>query len=119
MSAQAVDLNVELLSGGLGKLTSKCSINGRQQANPEGVALVVRVVTSLFTRPPCVATHISGSGVAAELPESGIAGGSADPMEVDASDADGAEGQGEDAAVSEAGSEESEAFCLKIRIKST
>ena len=84
MSAQAVDLNVELLSGGLGKLTSKCSINGRQRANPEGVALVVRVVTSLSTRPPCVATHISGPGVAAELPGSGIAGGSAEPIEVDA-----------------------------------
>ena len=97
MSAHAADLNAELLSGGLGKVTGKCSINGRQQANPEGVALVVRVVTSLFAPPPSVATHISDPGVAAELPKSGIPGGSTDPLVVDASDAgDGAEGHEEE-----------------------
>ena len=57
-----MDLDAELLNGGLGKVTSKCSISGRQKANPEGVALVVQVVTSLFAPPPSVATHISGSG---------------------------------------------------------
>ena len=52
MNARTVDLSAELLSGGLGKVAGKCLINGRLQANPEGVALVVQVVTSLFAPPP-------------------------------------------------------------------
>ena len=80
MSARTVDLSVELLSGGLGKLAGKCIINGRLQANPEGVALVVQVVTSLFASPPSVATHIVDTEGAAELPDSGIPGGSKYPL---------------------------------------
>ena len=89
MSARTVDLSFELLSRGLGKLTGKCIINGRLQAKPDGVALVVQVVTSLFAPPPSVATHIFDTVVAAELPNSGILGGSKDPLVADASGAGG------------------------------
>ena len=59
MSTLPVDLDLELLSGGLDKLLAKCSISGSPKANPDGVALMVQVVTSLFDPPPGVATHIS------------------------------------------------------------
>ena len=96
MSARTVDLSVELLNGGLGKLAAKCIINGSPKANPEGVALMVQVVTSLFAPPPGVATHILPELVVpAELPASGIPGGSTDPLKPDAvDDGDTAEGGG-------------------------
>ena len=76
MTTRTVDLDVELLSGGLGKVTSKCSISGRPKANPEGVALMLRVVTSLFASPPGVATHLLEPAITVDLTGSGIAGGS-------------------------------------------
>ena len=104
MTTRTVDLDVELLSGGLGKVTSKCSISGRPKANPEGVALMLGVVTSLFASPPGVATHLLEPAIAVDLTGSGIAGGSDDPVVGAALAADGPEGQSEDDAVSECGS---------------
>ena len=52
MSTVPVDITVELLSGGLSKLAAMSAITGTLKANAEGVALVVQVVTSLFSPPP-------------------------------------------------------------------
>ena len=84
MATGTVDITVELLSGGLSKLAAMSAITGTLKANAEGVALVVQVVTSLFSPPPSIATHISLDGVApADLLTSGIQGGSADPSGID------------------------------------
>ena len=80
MGTRTADLEAELLRGGLGKVTAACSISGGLKANSDGVALVLRAVTSLFAPPPSVATHIFEAAVAADSPGSGIAGGSNDPM---------------------------------------
>jgi hypothetical protein len=61
MATGTVDLTAELLSGGLDKLAAKCAITGAPKANTEGVALMLRVVTSLLSPPPqCRHTHSAG-----------------------------------------------------------
>ena len=57
MSGYVATSHDEVLSAGLARLTSLCTVSGSPKANADGVTLVSAVFASLFAPPPGVATH--------------------------------------------------------------
>ena len=80
MNGHVATSHDEVLSGGLARLTSLCTISGSPKANTDGVTLVSAVIASLFAPPPGVATHaVEADEVLADYPDPNGPGGSSDP----------------------------------------
>ena len=88
MSGHVAISHDEVLSGGLARLTSLCTISGSPKANTDGVTLVSAVIASLFAPPPGVATHaVEADEVLADYPDPNGLGGSSDPPQARVADA--------------------------------
>ena len=80
MSGHVATSHDEVLSGGLARLTSLCTVSGNPKANADGVILVSVVIASLFAPPPGVATHsVEADGGLADFPNPKGPSGSMDP----------------------------------------
>ena len=80
MSGYVATSHDEVLSAGLARLTSLCTVSGSPKANADGVTLVSAVIASLFAPPPGVATHsVEANRGPADFPDPKGPGGSMDP----------------------------------------